>query len=233
VPFANRIADGRFAIRDQAVELPRNFGDHPHSLHGVGWQSRWRVITYRDACLVMDHDHEAGPAWPWRYHASQTLALSHSGLDATLTLVNRDERPMPAGLGFHPYLMARPGDVLTFHCSETWLTDDTQLATHQAAADAIADWQAGAAVFRSDLVDHCHGGWGGRVVLSGHRTVRLTATGTPFLHVHIPLGRGHVGVEPVTHMPNAVNRAEPAERTGLRMLAPGEAMAIGMAIGIG
>ena len=33
VPYANRIAQGRFAFDGADHQLPRNFGDHPHSIH--------------------------------------------------------------------------------------------------------------------------------------------------------------------------------------------------------
>jgi aldose 1-epimerase len=233
VPYANRIEHGRFRFAGKTVEVPLNFEDHPHSLHGTGWQNRWRVIEQDDDRLAMIHDHDGETAWPWRYSCTQHLVLAGSGLSATLRLVNDDTRPMPGGLGFHPYLAAHPGDRLIFRCTETWLTDETQLATRAAAADAIADWRAGADVFRSELVDHCHGGWAGTAELAGEaRTVRLHATGASFLHVHIPPGLDHVGIEPVSHMPNAVNRAEPPLLTGLRILAPGEAMTIDMQITI-
>jgi aldose 1-epimerase len=233
VPYANRIAHGRFTVLDEAVELPRNFGDHPHSLHGLGWQSVWQVTHQGDSDLALIHAQGPSAAWPWRYECVQQLSLDSSGLSATLTLRNRDTRPMPSGLGFHPYLAARPGDRLTFRCTETWLTDHTQLATHAAAPDAVGQWAAGAEVFRPDLVDHCHGGWDGALALVGEgRTIQLSATGAPFLHLHIPPGLGHVGVEPVSHMPNAVNRPEPQERTGLRILAPDETMTIAMRIAL-
>jgi aldose 1-epimerase len=233
VPYANRIAHGHVRFAGETVALPRNFGDHPHSLHGVGWQRPWQVSEQGAAHIMMVHDHDGGAGWPWRYRCIQRLSLDEAGLSATLSLVNGDVRPMPAGLGFHPYLAAHAGDRLVFRCAETWLTDDTHLATQAAAADAIADWQAGADVHRPDLIDHCHGGWDGTLALIGAtRTIRLSATGAPFLHVHIPPGLGQIGVEPVTHMPNAVNRTEPPERTGLCILAPGEKMTIGMRIGV-
>lgn len=231
VPYANRIAHGHFRFAGETIELPRNFGDHPHSLHGVGWRALWDVVEQSPAGVTLSHGHDGGAGWPWRYDCVQRLTLDDTGLSAVLSVTNRDARPMPAGFGFHPYLTARPGDRLTFLCTETWLTDDTHLATHAAAPDAIADWRRGADVFRPDLVDHCHGGWDGMVELVGAaRTIRLSAEGSSFLHVHIPPGKGQVGVEPVSHMPNAVNRPEPPERTGLRILAPDETMAIAMRI---
>jgi aldose 1-epimerase len=44
--------------------------------------------------------------------------------------------------------------------------------------------------------------------------------------IYTPQAHDFFCVEPVSHMPNAVNRPEPADITGLRSLAPGEAMAL-------
>ena len=79
---------------------------------------------------------------------------------------------------------------------------------------------------RADLVDHCYTGWGGRAVIARHDgDVVLTADGAPALHVYVPPGEDFFCAEPVTAMPDAVNRGEAA------VLAPGARMAIGMRIG--
>ena len=46
VPYSNRIANARLAVAGGTVELARNFGDHPNSIHGVGWQRPWRVVGH-------------------------------------------------------------------------------------------------------------------------------------------------------------------------------------------
>src|SRR5262245_22837569 len=38
VPYSNRIANGQLDWAGRSYTLARNFGDHPHSIHGVGWQ---------------------------------------------------------------------------------------------------------------------------------------------------------------------------------------------------
>ena len=45
VPFCNRIANGRFVWRGVEYRLDRNFGDHPHAIHGLGWQRAWQVLS--------------------------------------------------------------------------------------------------------------------------------------------------------------------------------------------
>ena len=55
VPYANRIANGRFEFDGQTHRLPLNFGDHPHSLHGLGWQAEWTVTEAGAALAESSH----------------------------------------------------------------------------------------------------------------------------------------------------------------------------------
>src|SRR5215831_9266065 len=58
VPYANRIANGRFSYRGRSWQLPKNFGAHPHALHGVGWLSQWRMLERDSAAVVLEHRHD-------------------------------------------------------------------------------------------------------------------------------------------------------------------------------
>ena len=231
VPYANRIAHGRFAFDGREITLPRNFGDHPHSLHGASWQATWTVETVAPDHVVLVHEHEADAAWPWRYRAEQAFRLNDDGLSVTLALTNRDSSVMPAGLGFHPYFPAEPKTKLQMATGGAWLSDAEQLPVGLAPAEAVEDWTDGAPVIRSALVDHCFAGWDGAAVLTtgAHQTM-LSADGARFVHVHIPPHVDFVGIEPVSHMPDAINRPEPPEDSGLTTLAPGATMRLTMRI---
>jgi aldose 1-epimerase len=41
--------------------------------------------------------------WPWRFDAEHEIRLSQSALELTLSIMNKDAQPMPAGLGHHAY----------------------------------------------------------------------------------------------------------------------------------
>ena len=45
VPYSNRIAYGRFHWDGTDHLIDRNFGDHPHAIHGIGWQRPWEVAS--------------------------------------------------------------------------------------------------------------------------------------------------------------------------------------------
>ena len=59
VPFSNRIAYGRFHWDGTDHLLDRNFGDHPHTIHGVGWQRAWEVAAVGPASATLTLRHDA------------------------------------------------------------------------------------------------------------------------------------------------------------------------------
>lgn len=121
VPYANRIAGGRFRFggRDVRLEVPDRFA--PHALHGQGWHLPWRVGIERGDRAELACHHPAG-AWPWAWTARQRFVLEPDGFNAELALTNESPEPMPAGLGFHPYFPAGPASVLKFAAGSVWLT---------------------------------------------------------------------------------------------------------------
>jgi aldose 1-epimerase len=220
VPYANRIAHGRFAFRGRMVRLARNFGMHPHSLHGLGWQSRWEIAEVGDAHVVLAHRYGGEGDWPWAYRAEQRFALTGDGLEVALTLTNSGDEPMPAGLGLHPCFPVQPETRLTFRAAAMWLADADMLRTESAPPDHFADWTRGARIAGHGLIDNAFEGWDGAARLDG---LAITARGADALHLYVPPGQGYCCIEPVSHLPDAFNRDLPADA-----LAPGAAWTLTM-----
>lgn len=225
VPFANRIANGSFRVGGREVRIGRNAPGQAHPLHGHGWRRPWQVQTAARDRAALAYEH-APDSWPWRYAATQTLTLRAACLEVGLSVENRDSTPMPAGLGWHPYFHKGPDTVLAARVEGVWLTDGQMLPVRLAEGTRFGHWERGDRVARAELIDHCHTGWAGtaRILLPGQR-LRLTLTGSAalrWLHVYSPPEQEFFCVEPVSQMPDAVNRPEPAAITGLTLLAPGE-----------
>jgi aldose 1-epimerase len=231
VPFANRIAHGRFSFDGDTVQLPRNFGDHPHALHGQGWQGAWQVLTQSAHAAELEFEH-AADTWPWAYAARQSFALTPDVLRIGLAVINRSVREMPVSIGFHPYFIVTPQTRLSAHVGGVWLSDDTCIPTERAGAAHFLDLANGATVADAPFVDHCHYGWKGRAVIAQPdlaRTLELTASPElDVLHCYLPQRAGFFCVEPVSAMPDAFNR--PAAASGLRALAPGATLAASMTL---
>ncbi len=225
VPYANRIAHGRFSFAGEAHLLPLNFGDHPHSLHGIGWQSRWTMRMEGAADAAMDLRHDGGDGWPWPFRAEQRLALDDDGLTISLALANEGDRAMPAGLGLHPYLPRDASTRLTMAVERMWESDETMIPTHAVAADAFGDWSAGAD-FPDRLIDNSFDGWTGQAVIDGAGgIIRISAIGARAVHLYAPPSESFLCVEPVSHLPDALNQG-----FSIDTLDPGETLALTMRI---
>lgn len=224
-PFANRIADGRFRVGDREVRIPRNAPNQAHPLHGHAWRNPWRVesATRDSATLTFEH---SADSWPWHYSVTQTLTLRGDSLEVALSLENRDATPMPAGLGWHPYFHKGPGAELKTHLEGVWLTDEEYLPVRLAHGTRFGQWGRGDEVARPELVDNCHTGWPGvaEILLPAER-LRLALTANRalhWLHIYSPPDQDFFCIEPVSHMPNAINRSAPPAITGQKLLAPAE-----------
>lgn len=230
VPYANRIAHGRFAFGGRDYRLPRNFGDHPHSLHGLGWLSRWNVQTAGATSATLRHDHPGSDAWPWPYSATQRFELTGGALTTGLVVRNEATVKAPVGLGFHPYFPVSQASVLQFEAAGLWLSEPPDhLPLAFAPADRLGDWAAGAAAMGSSLIDHYYAGWDGVATLSrdGRTRLTLTAKGARGLHVYRPPDAGFLCLEPVSHMPDAINRPD-----GMDELEPGQSRMLTMSIAL-
>ena len=228
VPYANRIAHGRFTFDESTCQLPLNFGDHPHSLHGFGWQTGWAAVETSERHATLVHAHRGDAGWPWAYRAEQKVVLTQGSLSLLLTITNEGDRPMPAGLGFHPYFAADTGTRLQFDAESMWLSTPDMLPERETAADTLGDWSQPAPVLGDSLIDNAYGGWGGvaQVMRSDGLRLELTGEGTDWLHVYRPPGFDFFCLEPVSHMPDAIHRG------GMAVVDPGQQSRIGMTIAV-
>jgi aldose 1-epimerase len=242
VPYSNRVAAARLAFGGATHALARNFGDHPHSIHGLGWQRPWTVAgaAADSALLVLDHDAagESARAWPWPFRATQAIALAAGDRSATLTaklaVHNTGRAAFPFGLGWHPYFVREPGTLLGFAADGAWTNDRTQLPLRH---DAVpAEWRFDPPRPLGDTrLDNVFTGWRGSAVLrdpAHRREVTIAADrACGLLVVYVPGARGAIALEPVTHATDAFNRAARGELgTGTRVLEPGASFSCTMQI---
>ncbi len=227
IPFANRIAHGRFELDGATVRLKENAPGQPHPLHGQGWRQPWRVQARQSDRIALSFEHRAGE-WPWDYAARQEFSLDEQGLEVALSVENRGERPMPIGLGWHPYFRRSPRLRLRAHVEDVWLTDAQCLPTGRAEGAHFGDWGRGGRLPNA-LIDHCYSGWTGTAEIEWPEEMlclRLSASQPlRWLHLYAPPAESFFCIEPVSHMPDAVNRPESPDVTGRRTLAPGETLA--------
>jgi aldose 1-epimerase len=218
-PYANRIARGTFRWRNEQVSLPRNFGDHPHPLHGVGWRRPWTCRVESECCAVMELASGSDADWPWRTTMTRAVSLTDGALEIAFALRNDDARPMPASIGLHPHFPAA-GAVLRLAAQTQLMTTPDGVPRDARRTDAVAQLAAGAPACVLAL-DHCLEGWDGMAEIAWPtHSVRIgTSPPQAFVQVYAPAGADFFCVEPMSAPPDAVNRGAAAE------LAPGETLA--------
>jgi aldose 1-epimerase len=231
VPFAGRIADGKFSFAGQPFQLALNFGSHPNAIHGNGWQRPWRVAARqgtRSATLVLEHkpERDGAESWPFAYRAALFYSLAGDGMSVTMTLENEDARPWPAGMGLHPYFVRTPDTTLRAHIEGMWRASDTLIPLEHVPVPTELDFGTPKPM---DTL-RCDGtftGWDGYAEIAWPSAGRRLVIGAPAmldtLVVYSPAEPKVLCVEPQSHAPNVVNRAAAGE-PGYRVLAPGEAM---------
>ncbi len=229
IPFSNRIAWGRFSFGGESFQLDRNFGDHPHTIHGNAWQRAWDVAsqTATDAQLTLAHDPaaDAGSHWPYRYHAGLLYALTPDALHVTISIENTDHRAQPVGLGLHPYQPRTPQTAIAFRAGSVWHTGADSLPDQRLPAEGAWSFDPGH-VIGEPALDNCYAAWTGRAEITRpeHGIRLVIAADDIFRHlvVYTPDGKPYFAVEPASNMTDAVNHMDTVPDHGLRVLEPGE-----------
>jgi aldose 1-epimerase len=221
VPFANRVAHGRFTFRGRTVELERNWREDPHPLHGQGWRAPWSVMAVSPSSVTVGFDGGADE-WPWRYACEQRFRLLESGLEIELSIENLSVTPMPVMLGLHPYFPDAPRAQIIAHLPRVWLTDNAALPVLEAQTPPAWSFDAGRHVGAVPL-DHCFAEWNGSASLHWpDLTLNVRATSCSFLHIYAPSGRDFFCLEPLSAPVGALGR----EAEGATVVTPGGRFAI-------
>ena len=231
IPFSNRIAWGRFSFGGESFQLDRNFGDHPHAIHGNAWQRAWTVAEQAgDAAeLRLSHDPAAdsGSHWPYRYDAGLRYALAPDALHVTISFTNTDHRAQPVGLGLHPYQPRTPLASLAFRAGSVWRTGADSLPDARLPVEGHWSFDPGHR-FTPPPLDNCYAEWTGRAEATRpEHGLRLVIAGDDiFRHlvIYTPDGKPYFAVEPASNMTDAVNRMGTTPDHGLRVLSPGETL---------
>jgi aldose 1-epimerase len=224
VPYCNRIAYRHFSWAGRSYELAANFGDHPHAIHGVGWQSAWHVEDVSTAGVTLSLRHDATGAlasgWPFPFSARLVYQLTDNGLTIRVEATNLHPDPVPMGIGLHPYFPRDAGATIVFQADGVWRNHDSLPETHE-PIPAAWDHAEGRKVDEEPL-DNCFTGWQGAAQIPG---MRITADKVfPHLQVFTPPGANFFCVEPVSHVPDAINRPDLPETQAMRVLDAGQTL---------
>jgi len=212
VPFSNRIKDGRLVFGSETFQLKRNWPGVNHPMHGDGWSHAWQVVRSDAQSAEIAYEHErAGDqgGWPFRYRARQAYRLEADRLIVSMALDNLEERPVPAGLGLHPFFVREVDSELRCRTEAVWRTDAEVLPIARIVVPPAFDFSKSRNVNEVTL-DNGFDGWDGRATIRWpSRKLRLELEASPtFRHavIYVPPDRPYFCVEPVSHANGRVGR---------------------------
>ncbi len=224
MPYSNRIGNRRFRWAGQDYTTPDNFGNYPHSVHGVAWLRAWEVVSADGTSAAIRYRHAPDDHWPFAFEVVQHFELTPQALTARFVFTNTGTAAAPAGAGWHPYFPKRERSRLDIAIAGRWDSDATHLPVRREAQARIAGDVSGLDY------DNCFDGWTGTARITDEKfLLELTST-LPYLVVYTPQDEDYFCVEPVSHVSNAIQMADPAAH-GLRTLQPGESFESSMTTG--
>jgi aldose 1-epimerase len=230
LPYSNRIGESRFSFGGRVLDVPRNRASEPLPIHGDGWLASWRVLDAGDttdaALPTLRLALERRNTRPYAFRAWQTFTLDGATLCVTLEAENAGERPLPFGLGIHPFIPREAGTELSAAAAGIWLSGDDYLPVRHVPTPAT--WQFGVVYpLPSTLVNHAFTGWGGRATINWpkRRLSMSVEADTDYYILYTPPNEDFFCFEPVDHPINAVNLPGGAASHGMTILAPGERFA--------
>ncbi len=234
VPFSNRIAGGTFSYNGKSVSIRQTRPDFPNPIHGSGWVSQWQAESRSPETLILKYSYAPGNEgfdWPWAFEAVQTFKAGKNILTHSLSVTNRSDETMPAGLGFHPYFPDIETAVLTAGADGVWQADDSGLPRDLQRVPPAWDFKSGRALDGTGI-DNCFVGAGREAIItrdkSNFKLLLESSENLKFAVIYTAAGDGSFCYEPVTHMNNAVNFDGRIAETGLKDLPAGDTFTASM-----
>ena len=229
MPYSGPLFGPGFSFAGVSYILDRTVREEPSATHGDSWIVPFGIRHRSSDVLELEMTHEPGPgSFPFRYRGEIRYSLSKNGLAILLRVRSCDHRPVPAGLGIHPYFPKPPGTRLRFASVGVWPADAPEAVTLgcQPLSEGL-DFGKGPDVSEM-VVDRLYEGWDGRAELiapDGFRTV-IEADGVlDKMQIYSAWDYPYVCVEPVSNANDGFNRmAAGVPSHGIRVLDPGRAI---------
>jgi aldose 1-epimerase len=229
-PWSNRISGGGFFHRGEFHPLERNLEEEPFPIHGNAFSSPWQLESHEATCATLTlFSHGPGP---FSYHARLTYELEQGTLAVALTIENRAAKPMPFGVGLHPWLpRAVAGTSLTASCERVVLENPSHLPAGEIPVSERDAWNFNVQrPLPYGWINNVFRGWDGRARVDWpDRALKLEIAADPPLATFVVYSPGaHADFfcfEPVTHLVDAHNMKD--DSGGLIELASGQSMSVG------
>lgn len=238
LPFPNRINDGAYLFNGKQYQLPLNFPQQRHAIHGLVYNMPFTLLSsnlqeqFAAVSFKLHFDGQI-PGYPFPFEATITyqLTATHS-VTCTVRVVNTGLNAMPFAAGWHPYFTFDNNDIADLQLClppnlQELLTNERQIPTGavmpyphfttltpigNTVLDTCFKLPDAATTPQAETVLYCP-----QKKLALHVWQQTTKGKYAYIQIFTPPNRKSVAVEPMTAAPNAFNNS-----MGLLVLAPGK-----------
>ncbi len=234
-PYSNRIKDALLMVGDKEYQLEVNFPDG-NAIHGETWTKPWKLLEKREnrASFIFNSEDYDDISWPFPFRVLMEYEIKGNRLFIGMMLENTGQKPMPGGMGIHPYFMRN----ITGKQEEVYLKmpvkgiypGETQIPTgHWVKPLEKHDFTIEKEL-QTDYLDNCFRVAEGPIVLKWPDSRIKLTIGRDSIFGHVVIycpekEKDFFAFEPVTHCNNGFNMsANGIEDTGTLFIEPGQSI---------
>ena len=235
IPYSNRIENGTFSFEGRTYQL-RNRKDH--AIHGDVRFRAWSVkeFSHETMCCEFNTSDYSDINWPWPFEARAEYKLIQYIFSSSVTIWNRGNSTMPAGLGWHPFFsrkMTCEKEPVHLSFIVEGLYPDANNNRIRAGPPVLPepalDFSTEKPLPCDYFIDVCYQGYDGNgyIVWPKSKLKLSFECSSAFSHLVLynPIYRGYFAIEPVTNANNGVNLYARGEiNSGIIPLLPGESL---------
>jgi aldose 1-epimerase len=212
LPWANRLDGGRIAGHAMPINRPAE----NTAIHGLARDLPWEVTSAAPDRAVLKQRVSLAP---FEYSARLIISLDADGLRMDMELRHEGAAPVPYGMGWHPWFARSAETSLRLNATQRASHDARGLPNSFTPCAGIAADEAG--LIGLDNFFACWDGVARLSVPAGAFTITAKGDFAAGVQVYAPAAQSVLCVEPVSHMPDAPNRAALANAAPMRLLAQG------------
>jgi aldose 1-epimerase len=230
-PFPNRIKDGIYSFNHEQYQLPINYPEEGHAIHGLVLEKCFEVVneiaTEEEALVSVQYDYNGSiSGYPFPYSLTIDFILNVEGFTCTSSVKNTSQNTIPVADGWHPYFTLHGllnNFLLTIPSAELVEIDERMIPTGTLLTNA--KYRKGAKI-GEEAFDTCF------AVAPQEGIAELELTNTisditlvmwqetgknkyNYIQIYTPPSRDFIAIEPMTCQPDAFNNGQ-----GLILLEP-------------
>lgn len=205
VPFGNRIEFNSFNVGDEVYRFQPNSSD-PLYVHGDGWLKDWTIVENSEQTVTLSLRQHPDNTTPYDYSARQRISVSDGCLSFELSVQNQSQKPLPFGLGFHPFFVRTPGVTVHANTKTFWSERTGHLPGQVCSTPTDLDF-ARQTTLPARFVNNAFSGWDGQATVNWPELALVAdikaTSNNDVIMFYTPADRcDFFCLEPMTHLPN-------------------------------